>query len=405
MKREKGNRIEEACQLLVEQDICTKTDQIPITESYGRVLAERIAAETAVPSFRRSAYDGYAVRRSDIAWASEASPVTLGVMETIPAGRIGHYPVTEGKAARIMTGAAVPAGADAVVMHELTRFTDTEVTFFAPAGADNIVPAGEDVQLGECLAEAGKVIGAADVALFAGQGMQHVRVYKRPEAALLSTGSELLMPGETLAPGKIYNTNPYLLQGYLLKYGMLPKVCGIVPDEKVILAERIEEALETSDLVITTGGVSAGDYDYIPSVVEQIGADILFHRLPFKPGGAMLAAVREKKVILGLSGNPGAAAVGLLRVGLPYLKKLCGRSETAFTEVDAFLEEPFQKSSVVTRMLRGQGRIREGRLFFHIIDNQKNGSVSSMQDCDLLGEIPPGENVLLAGSRIKAYII
>lgn len=402
---EKINKIQEACQMLMDLEVCLKTEEILVEEAYGRILAERILAETAVPSFRKSAYDGYALCRKDLEEASAKHPVTLKVTEVIPAGSVGRFPVTGGTAARIMTGAMVPEGADTVVKHEDTWFTDEEVSFFGPAGAANIVEIGEDVKQGACLAEPGKEILAADAAVIAGQGRERVWVYRKPQIAILSTGSELLEQGQEPAGGKIYNTNRYLLGGYLQKYGMVPKNYGIVRDDIREMAERIAEALEETDMVLTTGGVSAGDFDYVQTVMEELGARQLFHRLPFKPGGAMLAAVKDGKVILGLSGNPGAAAVGMLRVGLPYMKKLCGWKESILPEAEAVLAEAFPKHSSGTRFLRGRAQIENGQLVFHLIENQKNGSVTSMMDCDLLGEIPPGCAGLPGGAKLKVYFV
>lgn len=408
----KGKRLEnsitlaeDACEVLMALEANLKTERIPIEEACKRVLAENITADIAVPSFEKSAFDGYAVRRADIRDASPQDPVSLKVLETIAAGSVGEYPVTPGTAARIMTGAAIPDGADAVVKYEDTEFTETEVTFFHPAKASNIVAVGEDVKQGTLLAKAGSILSAAAIAMMAGQGMERVTVYRKPEIAVISTGSELLSPGQKPVKGKIYNTNPYLLGGYMIANGMKPEKYGIVKDDIRALTECVETALERSDMVITTGGVSVGDFDYIPEVMKRIGARILFHRLAFKPGGAMLAAVKDGKVILGLSGNPGAAAVGMLRVGWPYMKKLCGISEFRFEEAEAFLREPYMKKSPGTRILRGKEQIIEGKLFFQLIENQKNGSVSSMTDCDLLAEIPAGSPGLQAGTRVKVYRI
>ena len=396
---------DQACQTLASLDVCLNKEWISVGEAYGRVAAERVMAELAVPSFRKSAYDGYALRRKDIEGATPKQPVRLQVTETIPAGSVAKVPVTEQTAARIMTGAMIPEGADTVVKHEDTRFTEEEAWFFCPANASNIVETGEDVSSGECLIEPGKVLSGADMALLAGQGKAKVCVYKKPKVALLSTGSELLAQGWEPEMGKIYNTNPYLLSGYLEKYGMIPVNCGITADDPKGLADRIRELSEGFDMVLTTGGVSAGDFDYVGQVMEMIGARVLFHRLPFKPGGAMLAAVKDGKVILGLSGNPGAAAVGMLRIGLPYMKKLCGRFDIGWTEAVAELAEGFPKPSKGMRLLRGRARIKEGRLLLELTENQRNGAVMSMMDCNLLGEIPPGSPPLPPGAKIKVYFV
>lgn len=187
--------MKEACQALCEVSVNLRTEEIQIEEAYGRVLSENVTARIAVPSFRRSAYDGYALRSEDIQEASKEHPVTLKVTETIPAGRVGKCPVTKGEAARIMTGAMVPEGADTVVKYEETSFTESEVRFFQPSEPGNIVYPGEDVQQNVCLIESGKIIGAADAAVMAGQGMRSVHVFQKPEIAVLSTGSELARQG------------------------------------------------------------------------------------------------------------------------------------------------------------------------------------------------------------------
>ena len=380
-------------------------ESILLKDAFERILAQDIFAAIPVPSFARSAYDGYALRQADTADATPEHPVTLEVTEVIPAGSVPAYPVTEGKAARIMTGAPVPEGADAIIMHERTVFTDKTVTLTAPVTQGNIVPPGEDVEKGTLLVSKGKILTASDLALIAGQGIDKVPVYKRLSVGLISTGSELLNTGSPLEYGKIYNTNPYLLGGYLQKYHMIVNYLDIVKDDLDSLCGAVSKALDTNDIVITTGGVSAGDFDYMPEVIRRIGGELLFHRLKFKPGGAMLGALKDGKVILGLSGNPGAAATGLLCVGFPFIRKLSGRSDITFARTTAYLGTDFKKSSPVTRILKGHSEFRDGMLYFIQLGNQPNGSVSSMNDCDLLAVIPAGSKPLEAGSKLEVYIL
>lgn len=404
-KRENICSFEEARELLAQLPVSFRTERLLLREAYDRVLAEDVAAQTAVPHFRKSAYDGFAIRSEDVKTASLDCPVVLKVRETIAAGRVGKGSLSAKEAVKIMTGAMLPEGADAVIKHEDTSFTEEEVEIRKPLAPGNIIEIGEDVAKGTRLLLEGTLLGPAELALMAGQGRTEVLVYQRPKAALLSTGSELIKPGQKLEAGKIYNTNVSLLEGYLKKYGLLSQDFGIVEDCLPVLAEQMAKALAVSDLVVTTGGVSAGDFDYVGAALQKIGAKILFHRLPFKPGGAMLAAVKDGKVILGLSGNPGAAAVGLLAVGLPYLKKLCGRREIHTETADAFLAEPFLKESRGTRFLRGKAGFEKGKLMFFSSENQRNGSVSSLQGLNLLGEIPAGSPPLPAGEKIKVYFV
>lgn len=406
--REKNENIcsfEEAGRMLEGLSVSPKTEKVLLQEAYNRVLAEDVTAKIPVPHFRKSAYDGFALKSEDVKEAEKERPAVLKIRETIGAGSLGAGPLRSGTAVKIMTGAMVPEGADTVVMHEDTCFSEETVEIFHPAAPGNIIEAGEDVSGGSPLLLAGTVLEPADLALLAGQGFAEVMVYRRPKAALLSTGSELIEPGKRLEAGKIYNTNAVLLGGYLKKYGLIPEDRGIVKDSLPILKEQLEAALSVSDLVVTTGGVSAGDYDYVQRALEEIGAEILFHRLPFKPGGAMLAAVKDGKVILGLSGNPGAAAVGLLAVGLPYLKKLCGRRVTQTETAEAVLAQPFGKASRGTRFLRGKAGYEHGKLVFESSENQRNGSVSSLQELGLLGEISAGTPPLPAGEKIKVFFV
>ena len=309
-----------------------------------------------MPSFAKSAYDGYALRQADTAAASPEHPVTLDVTEVIPAGSVPTYPITEGKAARIMTGAPVPEGADAIIMHERTSFTENTVTLTAPVTSANIIPPGEDVKAGTLLVPKGKILTASDLALIAGQGIAEIGVYKKLSIGLISTGSELLNTGSPLEYGKIYNTNPYLLGGYIQKHHMTANYLNTVSDDLDSLCRAVLEALKTNDVVITTGGVSAGDFDYMPEVIRRIGGDLLFHRLKFKSrAGAMLWSILKdgKSHFWGLSGNPGAAATGLLCVGFPFMRKLSGRSDITFSQATAYLGVDFKKSSPVTRILKG----------------------------------------------------
>ena len=398
-------QIQEAVDILTGIDPCLETEQVRLEDAYGRVAAESLEARIPIPPFRRSAFDGYALRSEDTVNASEDAPVVLEILETIAAGMKGRFCVTDGKAVKVMTGAAVPEGADTVIKYEDTCFTERTVSIGRQLKQENIIAVGEDVEKGHMLVPEGKALGPSEIAMLAGQGMTKVSVYKKPKTAIISSGSELLYAGQEQEFGKVYNTNPYLLQGYMIKNGIVPVDYGIIPDDKKDLGQMIEQALAECDMVITTGGVSKGDFDFIPDVLRQMEAAILFHWIDMKPGGAMIAAQKNGKVILGLSGSPGAAAVGLLRVGLPYMRKLCGLKNVELKKIKAVLKEPFLKKSKGTRILRGVLEIDTGTVVFKAIDNQRNGSVSSMLDCNALGEIPPGSGALREGTEITAYLI
>jgi molybdopterin molybdotransferase len=247
------------------------------------------------------------------------------------------------------------------------------------------------------------VITAPLAGVLAGQGIAAVEVYKKPVIAVLNTGTELLEVGTPLRPAMIYNSNVYTLSGYLTEFGAETKNAGVVVDDPDAIAERIGAALESADMVITTGGASVGDYDWAVGSAQRLGADVLFWKVDMKPGGAIMAAVRNGKVILGLSGNPGAAVLGLLRIAMPFIRKLCGRTDVYPPVVEVLLKEPLTKPSPKLRLVRGRLEIQDGAAYFEENEGQGNGAVSSLIGCDLLGEIPAGSPPLPAGTRIKAY--
>jgi len=371
----------------------------------GAVLAEDVTASENVPPFDRSPYDGYAFRAADTAGADKAHPVTLNILEEIPAGSMWTRAVEPGTAAKILTGAPVPPGADAVVKYEDTEFTDKTVKLFSEAASgDNVVPTGEDVRVGDMLAEKGTVIDPALLGVLAAQHIAEPLVYKRPTVAIITTGSELARVDEPLSGGRIVNTNIYTFRAEAEKLGCAC-VTETVDDDPDRIAAAIDRALGVSDMVITTGGVSVGDYDYTPDAMERAGAQILIRTLRLKPGGASAYGLRDGKLICGLSGNPASALTNYYAVVLPALRKLCGYHEPRLTEIPVTLAEAFGKKSPKTRLIRGTLDLSDGTAKMHVTHAQGNGVLHSLVGCDLLAEIPAGSGKLPAGTRLTAYLI
>lgn len=393
----------EAVEILLRLPVHLRQETVPLLDAQGRVLAKDVIAGCPVPPFARSPYDGFALRSADTLAASELSPVTLRITEEITAGALPEGPVNPGQAAKILTGAPVPEGADCVVKYEQTVFTESDVTIHAPLVPGNIVRAGEDTPAGEVAAVRGTVVNSGMLGVLAGQGYSEVSVWEKPRIAVLSTGSELTGPGVPLPPGKVYNTNFYTLGGMLRDAGADPADAGTVPDDPAAIASRIRQCCEMSDMVLVTGGASAGDYDFTRTALEMAGAVLLFHRVSCRPGGAMLAGTVHDKLALCLSGNPGAAAAGLLRVGIPYIRKLCGRRDVAPERLLLSLRRPYEKPSPHTRLVWGCLLIEEGRAFFDPCAVQGSSGISSLAQCGLLAEIPGGAPPLPAGTLIHAY--
>ena len=380
------------------------TEKVPLWDGLGRVLAGDVLAVLAVPPFDRSPFDGYALRSEDTAQASAGFPVTLGITEDIPAGKAPAAAVTAGFAAKVSTGAPIPQGADAVVKFEDTVFTDRSVTISAPVKpGSNLVLRGEDAVPGTLIAGGGEMVTAAVMGMLAGQGIAEIQVYKRPRIAVLNTGTELLTVGEPLRPAKIYNSDIFTVGGIIRSLGAEAANAGAVPDDLDAISVRIAELMAEYDMVVTTGGASVGDYDWAGRAAEKIGAEILFRELPMKPGGSILAAVKDGKVLLSLSGNPGAAVDGLLKIGAPAIRALCGRRAPVPEEFELAMESAYHKPCRKMRLLRGKLVILEGRALFRPADNDKNSRLSPLVNCDVIGELPAGSSGIEAGELIRAW--
>lgn len=381
-------------------------ESVPLESSGGRLLAHRLTARENVPAFDRSPYDGYALRAADTAGAEKSSPVILEITEEIPAGSVPGVPVAAGYAAKLLTGAPIPPGADAVVKYEDTEFTEREVKIFsALRSGENIVRAGEDVKQGQLLAESGTRIDPGLAGTLAAQGAAAPEVFRRPSIALITTGSELAEPGEVLSGGMIYNSNRYVLQTALEKEGCTVCYLGIAGDRAEKIAELITEGLSRCDAVILTGGVSAGDYDLTPRAMELAGAELLVKGVSMKPGMACAYGIAGDKLVIGLSGNPAAAITNFYSVVMPVIRKLCGCRYCVPQEITVTLAGDFNKKSKGTRLLRGKLELSGGRAVMRLPKEQGNAAISSMIDCDVMAVVPAGSGALKAGTELKGFLI
>ncbi len=398
--------LEQAAEILKKHVRCISVEEAAIGSCNGRILAEDMIAKESIPPFPRSPYDGYAYRAEDTKMASKDSPVRLAVIEEVPAGHVPLRAVGPGQAVKILTGAPIPQGADCVCKYEDTVFTDSEVRIFRPGkSGDNIVPVGEDLKEGTIVCRRGCRIDPAVAGLLAGLGYARIPVFRKPKVILISTGSELVSVDEPLAPGKIRNSSVYTILSWLEEMGIEVELGGIVPDDPGTVAEALMRAAARADAVLTTGGVSVGDYDYLPEAVERIGAEVLFRKIRMKPGSAFLASMYEGTLILSLSGNPSAAMLSLLLAGLPALRKLAGCEMTDFEKIRVILKYDYPKGGKPRRMIPGRLEIIDGKAYLAAAGRSGNGMISPMIGCDLVGEIAPESGPLSAGTEIWAYRI
>ena len=397
---------QDARQLLFDLKTEPDVEKVPLDACYGRVLAEDVVAKENVPPFSKSPLDGYALMGEDTALASECHPVTLTITEEIAAGDVPHIAVQHGQAAKILTGAPMPEGANVVVRYENTTFTDTTVTFTAPVEPNrDVVPAGDDITVGRLVASRGEVLTPPLAGMLAALGYPEIPVFYQPRIAILSTGSELAEPTGELPPGKIRNSSYHLIRGYLEQEGAEVGPCQPVEDDLDAISTRLEQNLRDYDMVVTTGGVSVGDYDLMLAATERIGARRLFWKVRFRPGGTMLAAEKDGKLILGLSGNPASATLALYLMGLPFVRKLAGQPARAPQRIRCRLMGPIEKDSPYGRLVRGQLKFEHGECCFRPVDCQGNGALSSLLGCNLIADLPSNTPPLPAGIMIDAYQI
>jgi molybdopterin molybdotransferase len=392
--------------LLLERVSPVETETLPLTDCAGRVLARELKAAENVPPFDRSPYDGYAFRSADSARASKETPVTLRIIEEVPAGAVPTRLCTQGTAIKILTGAPIPQGADAVVPYERTQFTDTQVTLFSPAKlGENIVYAGEDVHRGDVLARMGTVIDAGLAGTLAGQGVAAPQVYRVPKIGILSTGNEVTEVGQTLESGKIYNSNRYTLTAAVKALGCQPVFLGLAGDSVEDICALVRQGLDTCDAVLSTGGVSVGDYDLTPDAMEQAGVELLFRGVQLKPGMACAYGVGQGKLVCGLSGNPASSLTNFYAVAVPALKKLTGAGDYLPREITVTLAQDFTKKSPCTRLLRGTLDLSDGTARMRLPADQGNVVLSSVIGCDVMAVVPGGTGPLTAGTQLQGFLL
>lgn len=392
--------------LLVDMVYTVDAEEIPLEECTGRVLAEDVVAVDNVPPFDRSPYDGYALRSEDVAQATEENPVILYIIEEVPAGAVPTMPCTRNTAVKILTGAPIPEGADCVINYERTEFTESAVKIFAPVKAgSNIVRTGEDVRKGDVLARKGQVIDAGTAGTLASQGISHPKVYRVPKVGIISTGNEVSEVGAPLAPGKIFNSNRYTLAAALENIGCEPVYLGLAGDSAGAIRGPLMKGLDECDAVLTTGGVSVGDYDFTPDAMEQAGVNMLFRGVQLKPGMACAYGEKDGKLACGLSGNPASALTNFCAVAVPALKKLAGRNDYMPKNIMITLKSAFKKKSPTTRLLRGTLNLSDGTVGMTLPEDQGNVVISSAIGCDVMAIVPAGSGPLEVGTILEGFLL
>ncbi|MFP4447335.1 MAG: gephyrin-like molybdotransferase Glp [Bacteroidales bacterium] len=314
---------EEALNVILGNAPLLKTVEVPLTESYNRVLAEDILADVDMPSFNKSAVDGFACK-------NPVEGSQLKIRETISAGTSPEYSVSEGYCSKIMTGAPVPEGANWIVMVEHTNITEEGTVQILKKGKKpNIATKAEDFKKGDKIVSAGTLLKPQHIPILASVGKVKPLVYDLPSVSLITTGDELVEPENIPGSGQIRNTNASQLMSQFGNIGIKPVYQGIIKDEEHNLLEKIKDSVNNYDLTVLTGGVSMGDYDYVPHIMKKAGVEILFHNIAMKPGKPTIFGKYERNLVIGLPGNPVSTFLQFELLIKPMVVKMMGGEHKA----------------------------------------------------------------------------
>jgi len=365
-------------------------EKINILDGRGRVIGENIFAPRNIPSADNSAMDGYAVRHNDTKGATKNKPLKLKIIEDIPAGKFPLKKIKAGEAARIMTGAVIPEGADAVIRQEDTKKDGKIVVIYTLAQKkENIRFAGEDVKRGELVVKKGIALGSAHIGMLAALGKASVSVYRKTRVAIISTGDELVDIKTDPAPGKIINSNSYSLAAQVLECGAIPVMLGIVKDKKSDLQKKFRTALH-ADLIISTGGVSVGDFDFVKNVMGEIGNAMHFWQVAMRPGKPLAFGSIKGVPLFGLPGNPVSAMVSFEQFVRPSLLKMQGHKKIFRQMIKAVCTEEISKKAGFRHFIRAVVKKEKDKYVAATTGDQGSGILKSMVAAN--GLIVMGEN-------------
>lgn len=393
--------IAKAMQTVLDLAEALGTENLEVGLARGRILGEEVVAPFAVPAFANSQMDGFAVRAGDLGGADGASPIRLRVLATVGAGGNFEGQVGPGECVRIMTGAPMPRGADAVVPIEEATVVDGAVQLEGAAPVGRFVRRiGDDFEAGTRLLEPGRRLRAADLGLLASIGKNRVAVQRRPRVGILGTGSELVAIDQPLGPGQIHDSNAYTLAAAVEELGGEADRLGIVADDRDSLRRAFERATEY-DVVLSTGGVSVGDFDHVKDVLQGIGIQRHFWKVAQKPGKPVVFASGPGTLYFGLPGNPVSAAVCFVLYVGPALRKLAGRADVFPLVQSVELGEEIRTAPRLTELVRCSVEEDSEKIRVRPTGTQSSGALRSMSLADGLVISPPGQAHHAAGDSMR----
>jgi molybdopterin molybdotransferase len=380
-------------------------EKVSLLDTLGRVIGEDILASRPIPPKNNSAMDGYALCWEDTRSASGEKPVILEVIEDIPAGSIPRKTVGKGQAVRIMTGAPVPEGADAVVRMEDTEKDGRQVRIFVEAAkGQDIRLAGEDVRKGEKVISRGDILRPAEIGMLAALGRSFIPVYQRPLVAILATGDELVDVDENPSPWQIISSNSYALAAQVLDCGAIPLQIGIAKDTREDLTAKFKEALR-ADLIISSGGVSVGDYDLVKDIMKEVGNRMQFWQVAMRPGKPLAFGAMNSVPLFGLPGNPVSSMVSFEQFVRPSILKMMGYRNLFRRTVRALLKESIEKKKGTRHFIRARITFEDGRYRVVSTGDQGSGILKSMVQANGLIVLPEETTSVKVGETVMVQLI
>jgi molybdopterin molybdotransferase len=398
--------VEEALERILTEITSLEETQVALSDAPSLVLAQDIIAQEDMPPFANSAMDGFALLSKDSV-PHDGQPPRLRVTGTIAAGYVAEHSVEAGTAMRIMTGAPVPPGADAVIQVELTRSDGPEsdwVEILAEvAPGNNIRPAGEDIRHGQIVLRRGITINAWEIGVLATLGWSQVPVIRRPRVAILATGDEVVDVSEPLQPSKIRNSNSYLLEASVRQVGAEPHRLGIARDTVESLREKFSEAIQY-DLILTSGGVSVGEFDLVKTIMQEQG-QIDFWRINMRPGKPVAFGRIGGVPLLGLPGNPVSSAVTFELFGRPIIRKMQGHTHLLRPQIDVIVADGIHERVTRRHYVRAHVKQHGDHFIAHTTGNQGSNITTSLLNANALLIVPEGGTTIPAGGKAKAIML
>lgn len=398
--------VNSALKAVLEHTSVLQTETIPLTKALHSVLAETITARDDIPLFNSSAMDGYGVKVSDVQYASDVSPVELKIVGTVKAGEVLKTPIEPGTAVKIFTGAKVPEGVEAVVIKENTEEIDGKVLIKSSAklGA-NIRQRGEEFLKGDKVLSPGILITPPVIGLLAEFGYIEVCIHRKPKVAVVVTGDELIDPKKPLEEGKIRDVNSFTIQAALEEVGAKVVSLKRVPDSPEKILKAVSQSLQSADILLVSGGVSVGDFDFVKEIFENVGIERVFWKVALKPGKPTFFGTKGEKLVFGLPGNPVSVLVTFYLFVRPALLRMMGRKEIQPIYLPALMNSEVKKKKGRTEFLRAKLQSQNGNIYVGVGGEQYSHMLSSFANSDCLAVFPKEQTNIAEDGKVQIQLL